>query len=71
MTDSGTRVRRQTARLLVGRAAQGYGTLLLYPDKLAAVRSGASELAGSSVSSWYLSRPSLSLPIPALGLWEH
>jgi hypothetical protein len=26
---------------LVGRATQGYGTLLLYPDKLAAVRSGA------------------------------
>jgi hypothetical protein len=41
MTDSGTPVRRQTARLLVGKAVQGYGTLLLYPDKLAAVRSGA------------------------------
>jgi hypothetical protein len=41
MTDSGTPVRRQTTRLLAGGKTRGYGTLLLYPDKLAAVSSGA------------------------------
>src|SRR5262245_57641657 len=41
MTDSETPVRRQTTRLLAGGKTQGYGTLLLYPDKLAAVSSGA------------------------------
>lgn len=41
MTHSKNPLRRQTARLLVGSGTQGYGTLLLYPDKIAAVRSGA------------------------------
>ena len=41
MTDSGTPVRRQTTRLLTGGKTRGYATLLLYPDKLAAVSSGA------------------------------
>ena len=40
MTDSQAPVRRQTTRLLAGGKTQGYGTLLLYPDKLAAVSSG-------------------------------
>ena len=41
MTDSGTPVRRQTIQLFAGGKRRGYGTLLLYPDKLAAVSSGA------------------------------
>lgn len=40
MTDGEMPVRRQTTRLLAGGKAKGYGTLLLYPDKLAAVSSG-------------------------------
>lgn len=40
MIDSETPVRRQTTRLLTDGKTQGYGTLLLYPDKLAAVSSG-------------------------------
>jgi hypothetical protein len=61
MSESGTLIRRQTARLLVGRAAQGYGTLLLYPDKLAAVRSGAVR-AGWVVGFIVVFIPSLLLP---------
>lgn len=38
MTDNETLVRRQTTRLLVDGKTQGHATLLLYPDKLAAVR---------------------------------
>jgi len=41
MTDSETPIRRQTTRLLAGGKTRGYGTLLLYPDKLAAVSSAA------------------------------
>ena len=41
MNGSETPVRRQTTRLLAGGKTRGYGTLLLYPDKLAAVSSGA------------------------------
>lgn len=41
MINSEAPLRRQTTRLLAGTKTQGYGTLLLYPDKLAAVRSGA------------------------------
>lgn len=38
MTDNETSVRKQTTRLLIYGQAQGYTTLLLYPDKLAVVR---------------------------------
>lgn len=41
MTDNEAPVRRQATRLLAGGKTQGYGTLLLYPDKLVAVSSGA------------------------------
>jgi hypothetical protein len=61
MTGSETPVRRQTARLLMGKATQGYGTLLLYPDKLAAVRSGAVR-AGWVVGFVVVFVPSLLLP---------
>ena len=44
MTDSGTPVRRQTTRLLTGGKTRGYATLLLYPDKLAAVSSSVVRL---------------------------
>src|SRR5215831_6285885 len=44
MTGSGTPVRRQTTRLLTGGKARGYATLLLYPDKLAAVSSSVVRL---------------------------
>jgi hypothetical protein len=44
MTDGGTPIRRQTTRLLMGGKARGYATLLLYPDKLAAVSSGVVRL---------------------------
>jgi hypothetical protein len=44
MTDGETPVRRQTTRLLMGGKARGYATLLLYPDKLAAVSSGVVRL---------------------------
>jgi len=40
-TDSETPVQRQTTRLLMGGKTRGYGTLLLYPGKLASVRSEA------------------------------
>ena len=39
MTDSGTPVRKQMTQLLIGGKTRGYATLLLYPDKLAAVSS--------------------------------
>jgi hypothetical protein len=41
MIDTGTPVRRQTTRLLAAGKTKRYGTLLLYPDKLAAVSSRA------------------------------
>jgi len=40
MTDSETPLRRQTAMLLADGKARGYGTLLLYPDKLTARSTG-------------------------------
>lgn len=48
MTESGTPVRRQTTRLLAGGKKHGYATLLLYPDKLAAVSSGAVRIGMSA-----------------------
>ena len=44
MTGSGTPIRRQTTRLLMAGKARGYATLLLYPDKLAAVSSSVVRL---------------------------
>src|SRR5215467_8775195 len=41
MNGSEIPARKQTTRLLAGGKTRGYGTLLLYPDKLAAVSSGA------------------------------
>lgn len=38
MTDNGALVRMQTTRLLEHGKTQGHATLLLYPDKLAAIR---------------------------------
>ncbi len=48
MTESGTPVRRQTTRLLAGGKKHGYATLLLYPNKLAAVSSGAVRIGMSA-----------------------
>jgi hypothetical protein len=48
MPESGTPVRRQTTRLLAGGKKHGYATLLLYPDKLAAVSSGAVRIGMSA-----------------------
>jgi hypothetical protein len=71
MTDSEIPVRRQTARLLIGGKTRGYGTLLLYPDKLAAVGSGAVRI-GTFVGAIVVgAQPSLSLLIADLGLWGH
>lgn len=61
MSDSETPVRRQTARLLAGGKPQGYGTLLLYPDKLATVSSGAVRI-GMSVGFIVVFVPSLLIP---------
>ena len=60
MTDSGTPVRRQTVRLFIGAKPQ-YGTLLLYPDKLAAVSSGAVRV-GMIVGVIVVWVPSLLIP---------
>jgi hypothetical protein len=71
MTDSEIPVRRQTTRLLIGGKTRGYGTLLLYPDKLAAVGSGAVRI-GTFVGAIVVgAQPSLSLLIADLGLWGH
>jgi hypothetical protein len=61
MTDSGIPVRRQTTRLLAGRKTRGYGTLLLYPDKLAAVSSRAIRI-GWTVGFIVVFIPSLLIP---------
>jgi hypothetical protein len=61
MTDTENPVRRQTTRLLSGGKTKGYGTLLLYPDKLAAVRSGAIR-AGWVIGFIVVFIPSLLLP---------
>jgi hypothetical protein len=61
MTDTGTPVRRQTTRLLAGGKTRGYGTLLLYPDKLAAVSSRAVRI-GIIVGVIVVFGPSLLIP---------
>lgn len=61
MTDTGTPVRRQTTRLLAGGKTKGYGTLLLYPDKLAAVSSRAVRI-GMIVGAIVVFGPSLLIP---------
>jgi len=61
MTDTGTPVRRQTTRLLTGGKTKGYGTLLLYPDKLAAVSSRAIRI-GMIVGIIAVFGPSLLIP---------
>ena len=61
MTDSETPVRRQTTRLLAGGKTRGYGTLLLYPDKLAAVSSAAVRI-GITVGIIMVFIPTLLIP---------
>ena len=61
MADSGTPVRRQTVQLFAGGKRQGYGTLLLYPDKLAAVSSGAVKV-GMIVGIIVIWVPSILIP---------
>jgi hypothetical protein len=61
MTDSEIPVRRQTTRLLIGGKTRGYGTLLLYPDKLAAVGSGAVRI-GTFVGAIVVGGPTLFIP---------
>ncbi len=63
MTDSGIPIRTQTARLLGVKASQGQGTLLLYPDKLAHVR--------SPVIGWALRIGLLVVTIPTAALPPH
>jgi hypothetical protein len=60
-TDSETPVRQQTTRLLMGGKTRGYGTLLLYPDKLASVGSEAVRI-GTFVGLIVVSSPSLLIP---------
>jgi hypothetical protein len=61
MGDIGTPVRMQTARLWVGGKKNVYGTLLLYPDRLAAVRSRAIRI-GMTVGIIVVTAPSLLIP---------
>lgn len=61
MADTGAPVRRQTTRLLAGGKTKGYGTLLLYPDKLATVRSRAVRI-GMIVGAIAVFGPSLLIP---------
>jgi hypothetical protein len=61
MTDSEIPLRRQTTRLLAGGKTRGYGTLLLYPDKLAAVSSRAIGI-GWTVGFLVVFVPSLLIP---------
>ena len=61
MSDSKTPVRRQTTRLLMGGKTRGYGTLLLYPDKLAAVGSEAIRI-GTFAGLTVVWLPSLLIP---------
>jgi len=71
MSDSETPVRSQTTRLLADGKWQGYGTLLLYPDKLAAVSSGAARI-GMIIGAVVVFVPTLLIPpTPDLGFWEH
>jgi hypothetical protein len=71
MTDSETPVRRQTTRLLAGGKTRGYGTLLLYPDKLAAVSSGIVRI-GIMVGVFVVLVPTFLIPPhTGPGLWGH